>query len=361
MQTILIIDDESSIRENIAQYLQAFNFKTVMACNGSEGVQKAMECNPDLIVCDIDMPILDGYGVYKEIQQINQLSLTPFIFLTAKSTPDELRKGMTLGADDYITKPFKLNDILLSINRRLEKSERLTSASEEKLNALTQNNLVGIFFYQETGFVFSNKKLQEILEYKQTELKNLTFDDILTGGNKAINSERAMACLQGILTSTTIEGHILTKSLKAKKAAISIKQINLEGIKTIIGILQPENTSTKSEQTNNYNTYLELINLLESANYTEVQEQLNTLLNNSNKPKFNNEPNSQSKLKLSTREKEVLTLICKGKTNSEIAEELFLSNRTVENHRAKLLSKTGSKNTAQLVVHGIQKLGIVVS
>ncbi|MEO7045074.1 MAG: response regulator, partial [Ferruginibacter sp.] len=106
MKKILLIDDNDDIRNNTAEILEISNYDVVTAENGIIGVQKAIEHKPDLIICDIMMPELDGYGVLHAVHKNEAIKNTPFIFLTAKTERTDFRKGMELGADDYITKPF---------------------------------------------------------------------------------------------------------------------------------------------------------------------------------------------------------------------------------------------------------------
>lgn len=123
MKTLLLIEDNQEIRENTAEILELSMYKVVTAPNGKEGVEMAMEHKPDLIICDIMMPVLDGYGVLHAIHRNDHLKNTPFIFLTAKSERADFRKGMELGADDYITKPFDGAELLNAIDSRLKKAE----------------------------------------------------------------------------------------------------------------------------------------------------------------------------------------------------------------------------------------------
>ena len=120
-QRILLIEDNAEIRENTAEILELSNYTVETAENGKIGVEKALQQVPDLIICDIMMPVLDGYGVLHLINKNETLSGVPFIFLTAKSERGDLRKGMEMGADDYITKPFTDIELLNSIEIRLKK------------------------------------------------------------------------------------------------------------------------------------------------------------------------------------------------------------------------------------------------
>ncbi|MEM9823918.1 MAG: response regulator [Bacteroidota bacterium] len=128
MKKILIIEDNIDVRENICEVLELSNYEVDAAANGIIGVEKAMSNTPDLIVCDVMMPELDGYGVLHILSKKAQTADVPFIFLTAKTEKADFRKGMELGADDYITKPFSNRDLLSAIELRLKKTERIKQA-----------------------------------------------------------------------------------------------------------------------------------------------------------------------------------------------------------------------------------------
>ena len=118
---ILLIEDNLEIRENTSEILSLANYKVVTAENGKIGVDLAQRELPDIIVCDIMMPELDGYGVLHILNKKPETANIPFIFLTAKTERSDMRKGMNLGADDYLTKPFKDIDLLDAIEMRLQK------------------------------------------------------------------------------------------------------------------------------------------------------------------------------------------------------------------------------------------------
>lgn len=139
MKKILVIEDEKLILENILETLDLEGFEAVGAPNGLLGVEKAYEFMPDLIICDIMMPEMDGYGVLLELRSNPQLSLTPFIFLTARSERADMRYGMELGADDYITKPFLPSELLAAVNMRFEKQAAITGQFTEKIESLRAN------------------------------------------------------------------------------------------------------------------------------------------------------------------------------------------------------------------------------
>ncbi|WP_306640715.1 response regulator [Sanyastnella coralliicola] len=138
MKKILLIEDNEAMRENTAEMLELANYEVVTAENGKVGVEKAKSVSPDLIICDIMMPELDGYGVLYYLSKDPSTAAIPFIFLTAKAEASEVRKGMNMGADDYLTKPFEEMDLLSAVESRLRKVESIQreyDPSEEGFDA----------------------------------------------------------------------------------------------------------------------------------------------------------------------------------------------------------------------------------
>ena len=123
MKRILVIEDEPEMRRNITVLLRYHEYDTIEAEDGRKGLELARSETPDLILCDVMMPELDGYGVLKALQQDARLALIPFIFLTARGDKDDLRSGMNLGADDYLTKPVGNQELVSAIEARLRRSE----------------------------------------------------------------------------------------------------------------------------------------------------------------------------------------------------------------------------------------------
>lgn len=219
MKKILLIEDDEILRENTAIFLKLKKFEVLTAGDGPEGIELAVKEQPDMIICDITMPKMSGYEVLENIRKNPDTSIIPFIFLTAKAEKDDYRKGLQLGVDDYISKPFSYNELLSAIELRLSKAENV-------IRTVTSRYL------------------------------SYNFDDA-----------------------------------------------------TIAKIADSVNHSSAS---------------------------------------------SRLLRKLSEREKEILRMIADGFTTTEIGEKLFISPRTVEFHRANLLSKTESKNVADLIKFALQ-------
>lgn len=160
-KTILIIEDNDDIRDNIAEILELSAYNVIQANNGKTGVERAIQDKPDLILCDIMMPELDGFGVLRILNHNPETMDIPFLFLTAKTEREDFRKGMGLGADDYITKPFDDVQLLDAIELRLKKIDRLksvTNSSKNDIKAL--QTLVNISR--------GNEHLKDLLEQKET-------------------------------------------------------------------------------------------------------------------------------------------------------------------------------------------------
>ena len=135
MKKILIIEDNTAVRENTAEILELADFEVLTAKNGKEGVEIVTTEQPDLIMCDIMMPELDGYGVLHILSKKETTRNIPFIFMTAKADKSDFRKGMSLGADDYLTKPFADTELLDAVETRLKKVETAKLAYTQKLES----------------------------------------------------------------------------------------------------------------------------------------------------------------------------------------------------------------------------------
>jgi CRP-like cAMP-binding protein/ActR/RegA family two-component response regulator len=173
LKKILLIEDNTEIRENTAEILELANYEVITAPDGKHGIEKALKEKPDIIVCDIMMPVLDGYGVLHALHKNDATKNIPFIFLTAKTERLDLRKGMEMGADDYITKPFSGTELLSAIEGRLKKIDFLkqefgsglegmnkllhATGSKESLEALTKDRDINHYKKKQTIYNEGNR------------------------------------------------------------------------------------------------------------------------------------------------------------------------------------------------------------
>jgi DNA-binding response OmpR family regulator len=150
-ERILIIDDDKSVRSNLKILLTEEGYQVLTAEDGNLGIIIAKEMIPNLIICDIMMPGIDGYEVLKKLLSLPETSTIPFIFLSAKTDEADLRKGMLMGADDYLFKPYKARDFLKTVKIRLNKFERIKT----KINSIADTNIRNQDkFYTSTDSIF---------------------------------------------------------------------------------------------------------------------------------------------------------------------------------------------------------------
>ena len=141
MKKLLLIEDDVTVRENTAELLELSNYDVITASNGKLGIEKAQQHVPDIIVCDIMMPETDGYGVLEALSKDPETVNIPFIFLSAKTEHKDIRKGMDLGADDYLTKPFEEEELLSAIESRLAKVAILKASRKEEASPEEEEKL----------------------------------------------------------------------------------------------------------------------------------------------------------------------------------------------------------------------------
>lgn len=180
---ILIIEDDVNVRENVKEILLAESFEVYSADNGRDGYQKAVEVLPDLILCDLLMPEMNGYEVIHFIKENPVTREIPFIFLTAKVDLSDIRKGMETGADDYITKPFTVKSLLKAIQIRLEKYD----SSKKKMHDLTLNLEMSLPHELRTPLFgilgFSKLLADNVDSYSKDEIKEFA-ESIFTSGKR---------------------------------------------------------------------------------------------------------------------------------------------------------------------------------
>ncbi|MCD6068990.1 MAG: transcriptional regulator, Crp/Fnr family [Bacteroidetes bacterium] len=171
MKKILLIEDNRDVRENTAEILKLAQYDVITAINGKEGVELAQKEKPDLIICDIMMPVLDGHGALHLLSKNEETAGIPFIFLTAKAERSDFRKGMEMGADDYLTKPFDDVELLNAIESRLKKNEILKKEFTKTLSGIHD-------FINEVKGMQSLEKLSEERDVRTYKKK----DDIYKTG-----------------------------------------------------------------------------------------------------------------------------------------------------------------------------------
>lgn len=166
--SVLIIEDSKEIRENMKEILELSNYKVHCAMDGKEGLEVAQKKIPDIILCDVMMPELDGYAVLRGLSNNPNTKNIPFIFVTARSEKQDFRKGMDMGADDYLTKPFKGDELLSLISTRLRKAEELKASIKNGDHDLED-------FFKKPSSIQNIYKLSEKIMSKKLKKKETLF------------------------------------------------------------------------------------------------------------------------------------------------------------------------------------------
>lgn len=272
MKTILLIEDDSVVRENTAELLELANYHVITAANGKIGVNLAKKHVPDIIICDIMMPELNGYGVLQILSKETLTQQIPFIFLSAKTEHKDVRKGMNMGADDYITKPFDESELFSAIESRLAKMAIL---NEKRMGSTTK---------KQTNYVADDgiKTLHQLKNYFSDESDEQHFNAGEIIYHQGDNSNYVYLILKGIVKTYKIDEQgkeLITELLKEddffgftsftqnityQEFAAAIEDTKVSKIAT---------NDLKLILHNNHDLTLELFDYL-SDNVTEIKEHL---------------------------------------------------------------------------------------
>jgi len=269
MKTVLLIEDDLALRENTAELLELSNYNVITAPNGKVGIDMALQHLPNIIVCDIMMPEVDGYGVLETVSANERTMYIPFIFLSAKTEHKEVRKGMDLGADDYLTKPFEEDELLSAIESRLAKSIILSKTKSDDSKKESDEN-DGLRSLNELKNFFDDNG--ELLDFSKGE----------TIYQEGAHSNNIYLILKGVVKSHKMDenGKELTTALhKAddflgftsfvdtvpyQESASAMEKVQLASI---------SKQHLKEVLSKSNNVSLELLNVL-TDNIAEIKEQL---------------------------------------------------------------------------------------
>ncbi|MCB0399843.1 MAG: response regulator [Winogradskyella sp.] len=234
MTKVLLIEDDKVLRENTAELLELSNFEVITAPNGELGLKSININLPDIIICDIMMPKIDGYEVLNEVSKNNKTKYIPFIFLSAKTEHKDVRKGMNLGADDYITKPFTEDELVSAIKSRLAKASILKEKAQDNVhNYSEKDELINLNdlknFFDDYGDEFTYDK-DEII-YNEGDHSNFIY--LISKG--AVKCHKLDAKGKELATSLYKEDDLFgytsfTHNLPHKETATAIKKTKLVGL-----------------------------------------------------------------------------------------------------------------------------------
>ncbi len=269
MKRVLLIEDDNVLRDNTAELLELARYEVLTAPNGKKGIETARQSHPDVIVCDIMMPDIDGYQVLEVLAEHHETQRIPFIFLSAKTERKDIRKGMELGADDYITKPFEEAELIGAIESRIARSVILGELAKHEgekdgPSELDIRNLEEFKNYiDDHGREFSFALNQEI--YREGDNSNLVYL-ILSGAVKTHKlDEQGKELITGIYKADDFFGFTsFTSNIPYREYATAIEECKLTGI---------TKEQLKNALEHNSDLIMELLQLL-AEHLSETREQL---------------------------------------------------------------------------------------
>lgn len=269
MKRVLLIEDDKVLRENTAELLELSDYKVYAAANGKKGVEAARDFSPDVIICDIMMPEMDGYQVLEILSDDPVTQLVPFIFLSAKTERRDVRMGMDLGADDYITKPFEETELIGAIESRLARAAILKDIREQNRSDLLASHPDIRNIEEFKNYIYDNGREEsyELGEtiYREGDNSNMIYL-ILKGVVKTHKlDEQGKELITGIYKADDFFGFTsFTKNIPYKEYATAIEACSLAGI---------TKDQLKQALENNYNLIMDLMQLL-AESLSETREQL---------------------------------------------------------------------------------------
>ncbi len=350
---ILVIEDDSRLSRTLRNVLITNGYEADVANSGAEGIQKAYEYCPDLILCDIKMSPIDGYQVYNILRDSSITNRIPFIFITGKSDLQDIRFGLELGVDDYIVKPFNNEDLLKSIQVRLDKYEKLVSIGKNDYKALVELSPNGIFLFDGETIYEANRAFTIMTGIEPEQITKVNFKNLVDEETYSKVQGKIQKCANGLLKSFGEQINIKTGNgeFTNHKLYVTTSQVN-KGFTLLIGLLAPEEIYMNTDRAE----YEKLLNIL-----AEEQIEISGNLAQKLQKVFKVSEGKPRKVDrnvsvdiFSKREQEVLKLSCKGLPIKIIADELCISDRTVEKHRASLMEKTGSKNIVEVIIYALK-------
>ncbi|HZL08409.1 MAG TPA: response regulator [Prolixibacteraceae bacterium] len=348
---ILVIEDDL-ILGNVIKYVLTINhFDVCYVSNGASGIQKAFEYNPDLILCDIHMNPIDGYQVYRVLEESSILNRIPFVFLTGSSEIEEIRYGMSLGADDYLVKPFNNDDLIKSIEKRLEKFRIIREEASREFNQLFDFSTEGILIFDGNKVFKANKAFMKLLHIEAIDSMDIKLESFFE-----LNSLHKL--------QLKIQEHLPDKT-EIFNDEVILKNSNGEELQQKLFVSEFEKFST-------YKLYIGLFTSLPKTNIPVVPkhyaEEVYDLLKHENirisealgekitdifmQKTLNLK--SQHNSFFTKRENEVLCLSMEGLPIKNIADRLAISNRTVEKYRTRLMEKAGANNMIEVIVFALK-------
>ncbi|HEY3371786.1 MAG TPA: response regulator [Prolixibacteraceae bacterium] len=346
---ILVIDGDQNFSDTIEESLTFHKYNVCCTSNVGAGVQKALEYNPDLILCDIDPT--DGFHVYTVLNQSLTLKKIPFIFLKKNATIEDIRHGMNLGADDFLSKPISIADIVKTIEIRLQKFESTRAELAHEFNTLFELSPIGILLFSEHTVIRANQSMKALLKIDNQESIPLKIKELFESSSLLSIKNWIQQSLKGV--DAKFNGQITLKDIAGNELpmnlVISVFTSNSSSIYYIgfFAPISPVKSYVVNDQLAN-----QVCNLLKREKMTlpdGLEEKIIQIINDSTV-----NSNEQDNSFFTKRENQVLRLSMEGFPIKIIADKLDISARTVEKYRTKLMEKSGTNNIVEVIVFSLK-------
>lgn len=344
---ILVIEDDLRLAKTIKNVLTLQNYDVCCADNGASGIQKAFEFNPDLILCDIKMDLVDGYQVYNVLKESSLIDHTPFIFITGNSDLQDIRFGLDLGADDYFIKPFDNEKLIRTIEKRLAKYRKLKDSGKNEFKALYNLTPNGLFLFDGSAVFDANPALIQMLGIPN--LTTSSIEDIIDPDSYLKIKDRMNRCTNGLLNSFCETVMLVPEKRDKIEVKLHVSAYEkYSGYSLLIGLVIPDNKKTRGKDV----VVTDVFQVLKKENI-KVTDSLGEKLIDVFKQQHVNIDQQKNDF-FTKRENQVLCLSMEGLPIKMIADRLSISDRTVENHRAKLMEKTNSNNIIEVIAFALR-------
>lgn len=347
---ILVIEDDQFLGVTIQNILTLYHYDVCYVNNGASGIQKAFTYNPDLIICDIHMDPVDGYQVYKVLEESSLLTRIPFIFLTGSSELKDIRFGLSLGADDYLVKPFQNSELINSIEKRIQKYSAIKENANKEFVRLFDISPNGILLFDENKIYNINPALRKLLHLDEISAQNLQIQHFFDSSSvkKLVKKMQIPFVERNEIFNDFVKINTGKDNVQMKLTVSEFEKYSKYTV--FIGVLSHANESDVLDMNTGYAE--EVYNLLKRENI-RISEGLGREITNIFKQKQFNQKQENNSF-FTKRENQVLYLAMEGLPIKLIADRLEISDRTVEKYRTSLMEKTGANNMIEVIVFALK-------
>lgn len=347
---VLYIENDLSLIKKIEKDLSSERYEVCVVRNGIEGIKKAFEYNPDIIVCSITMEPIGGFQIHEILKQSYLTDGIPFIFTNNNNSEQSVfRKAMNAGADDCLIKPFDITELRQAIENKLLKFKKLKEQGKREYKKLSEISPNGIFIFDGHLLLEANAAFLKMFRISDEDVKTFTLAEFLETHSLQKVKEHISQCTHGFTDSFHEEVTFTLRSGETFEGTLYICIFEkYTGFAHMTGLVIPNN-SGRDQNGARVSGIQDILKNEKINGSGSLDKKLDDVFK-----KNNNHIKNNLKDLFSNREKEVICLSMEGHSTKIIADKLSISDRTVEKHRAKLMEKTSSNNMIEVIVYSLR-------